>query len=79
MKDDVKKPGPAKTPPEPGVANFTGVDVEKFANNLARMVEQGGKALAAYMKPREEGQIKAGLSDEVADMVKTLGLSLIHI
>ena len=76
MKDDVKNTGPAKTPPEPGVANFTGVDVEKFANNLARMVEQGGKALAAYMKPREEGQIKAGLSDEVADMVKTLGLVL---
>src|SRR5262249_54083354 len=37
------------------------------------MVEQGGKALAAYMKPREEGQIKDGLSDEVADMAKTLG------
>lgn len=72
MKDDVK-PGPAKTPPEPGVANFSGVDVEKFANNLARMVEQGGKALAAYMKPREDGTIKPGLSDEIVDMVKTLG------
>ncbi len=72
MKDDVK-PGPAKTQPEPGVANFSGVDVEKFANNLARMVEQGGKALAAYMKPREDGTIKPGLSDEIVDMVKTLG------
>jgi polyhydroxyalkanoate synthase len=49
------------------------VDIEAFAGNLARMVEQGGKALAAYMKPREEGQIKAGLSDEVTDMIKTLG------
>ena len=28
------------------------VDIEAFAKNLARMVEQGGKALAAYLKPR---------------------------
>ena len=33
--------------------------------NLARMVEEGGKALAAYMKPREEGQIEGELSDEI--------------
>ena len=31
------------------------VDIEAFAANLARMVEEGGKALAAYLKPREEG------------------------
>src|SRR5581483_9210729 len=49
------------------------VDIEAFARNLARVVEEGGKALAAYMKPREEGQIEPGLSDEVTDMVKTLG------
>ena len=50
-----------------------GVDIEVFAKNLARMVEEGGKALAAYMKPREEGQVQAGLSDEMNDMVKTFG------
>jgi polyhydroxyalkanoate synthase len=49
------------------------VDIEAFSKNLARMVEQGGKALAAYMKPREEGQRDSGLSDEMTDMVKTLG------
>ena len=49
------------------------VDIEAFAKNLARMVEEGGKALAAYMKPREDGQVQAGLSDEMNDMVKTLG------
>src|SRR6188768_1564043 len=62
MKDNV---APA---PEVGA-----VDIEAFAKNLARMVEQGGKALAAYMKPREEGQVQPGLSDEMTDMVKTLG------
>ncbi len=39
------------------------------------MVEEGGKALAAYLKPREEGQIESGPSDEITDMVKTLGAS----
>ena len=34
----------------------TATDWEEMANNLARMIEQGGKALAAYLKPREEGR-----------------------
>ena len=54
-------------------AKVGAVDIEAFAKNLARMVEEGGKALAAYLKPREEGQVQAGLSDEMTDMVKTLG------
>jgi polyhydroxyalkanoate synthase len=49
------------------------VDVEVFARNLARMVEEGGKALAAYIKPREEGAAKAAFSDEITDVVKTFG------
>jgi polyhydroxyalkanoate synthase subunit PhaC len=49
------------------------VDVEAFARNLARLIEEGGKALAAYLKPREEGRIKTELSDQVTDAVKTLG------
>ncbi len=67
MKDDVK-PGPVQGPVQVGSLN-----IEAFANNLARLVEQGGKALAAYMKPREAGEMRAGMSDEVADVVKTLG------
>src|SRR5439155_11496122 len=56
----------------PAPVKIGAVDVEAFAKNLARMVEQGGKALAAYLKPREEGQVQAGLSDEMNDMIKTL-------
>ena len=48
------------------------IDIEKLARNLARMVEEGGKALAAYLKPREEGRIQ-GEHAEFIDMVKTLG------
>ncbi len=60
--------GSAKEPPKLGA-----VDVEAFAHNLARMIEEGGKALAAYMKPREEGKIKGELADDVTDVVKTVG------
>ena len=41
----------------PAPVKVGAVDIEAFAKNLARMVEEGGKALAAYMKPREEGQV----------------------
>ncbi len=49
------------------------VNVETFSRNLARLVEEGGRALAAYIKPREQGRKKPGLAaDEVAEVVKTL-------
>ena len=43
----------------PSIGEMGAVDVELFARNLARMIEEGGKALAAYMRPREEGDIQA--------------------
>ena len=48
------------------------LDLELLAKNLARMIEEGGKALAAYMKPREQGQIE-GERAEFIDAVKALG------
>jgi polyhydroxyalkanoate synthase len=48
------------------------LDLEELAKNLARMIEQGGKALAAYMKPREQGHIE-GERAEFIDAVKALG------
>ena len=47
-------------------------DVEEFAHNAARMLEEGGRALAAYLKPREEGRVDDQYA-EVTDVVKTLG------
>jgi polyhydroxyalkanoate synthase len=49
------------------------VDVEEFSRNLARLVEEGGRALAAYLKPREQGQDNRELADEVTEVAKTLG------
>ncbi len=50
----------------------TGVfDVEAFSRNLARSFEVGGKALTAYMKPRD-GRM-GGFPEEMTDIVRTLG------
>ena len=57
---------------KPEGAPAASIDIEQLARNLARMVEEGGKALAAYLKPREEGRIQ-GEHAEFIDMVKTLG------
>ena len=47
-------------------------DAEEFARNIARMMEEGGKALAAYLKPREEGR-RDDQYAEITDVVKTIG------
>jgi polyhydroxyalkanoate synthase len=65
MDDSTRK---NKAPPQ--VASF---DVEAFSQNLARLIEQGGKALAAYLKPREEGKIKDDLAKDLGEIVGTLG------
>jgi polyhydroxyalkanoate synthase subunit PhaC len=50
------------------------VDIEVLSRNIARMVEEGGKALAAYLKPREQGRVVTdGGAEDVADVVRTLG------
>jgi len=49
------------------------VDVEEFSRNLARLVEEGGRALAAYLKPRETGRNNTELAGEMTEVVRTLG------
>jgi polyhydroxyalkanoate synthase len=59
-----------RAPSEPAKPSST--DWEALAHNVARIVEEGGKAMAAYLKPREEGQVDDQYA-EVTDVVKTLG------
>ena len=68
--------GQAKEPlkqPATEPAKVKAVDIEAFSRNFARLIEESGKALAAYLKPREEGKIKSDLSDDMADIVRTIG------
>ncbi|WP_394017810.1 class I poly(R)-hydroxyalkanoic acid synthase [Xanthobacter pseudotagetidis] len=46
--------------------------MEAFSRNLARLVEEGGKAMAAYLGPREAGR-KDDMADDIADALKTVG------
>jgi polyhydroxyalkanoate synthase len=64
---------PAALPAVAPAPDPRGVDIEKLSRNIAKMVEQGGKALAAYLKPREEGDVKIEPAAEIAEVVKTLG------
>jgi polyhydroxyalkanoate synthase len=59
-----KAPAAPQPPPQ--------IDIEKFATNIAKVVEEGGKAFAAWLKPRAEGKVKEP-HEQVADIVKTLG------
>jgi polyhydroxyalkanoate synthase len=63
-KQELFKPSPMK---------IGTVDVEVFSRNLARLIEEGGRALAAYLKPREAGHDNGEFADEVTEVVKTLG------
>ena len=53
---------------------FSVKDPEEFARNLARTVEAGGQALAAYLKPREEGKAPAdAIAEQASEIMKTVG------
>jgi polyhydroxyalkanoate synthase subunit PhaC len=46
-------------------------DPERFALNLARMVEEAGRAASAWAMPREKGEVRDSVAEPVVDMVKT--------
>ena len=48
-------------------------NVEALSRNIARAIEEGGKLLAAYLKPMESGEAKRAQGDDVAEVVTTLG------
>lgn len=58
---------PAEPPPPPGP-----IDIEKFASNIAKVMEESGRALAAYLKPRVEGKVKEP-HEQITDVFKTFG------
>lgn len=50
-----------------------GVDYDALGRNLARIMEEGGKALYAYLEPRQRGQVRGDSASEWTDLVKTFG------
>jgi len=46
-------------------------NAEAFAMNIAKAMETSGQALAAYLKPRENGEAKDKPPNEIGEVVKT--------
>ncbi|UFZ05548.1 class I poly(R)-hydroxyalkanoic acid synthase [Bradyrhizobium ontarionense] len=46
-------------------------DAEAFAMNIAKAMETSGKALAAYLKPRENGEVQDRPPTELTEVVKS--------
>lgn len=66
-------PPPAEAAPASADANPHGIDVEALTVNMARLIEEGGRAVTAFLMPREGGSRTVGYADEVADAVKAIG------
>src|SRR4051812_1927649 len=65
-----------QAPSEPQATSQAPVPVpnfEELSRNMALLVEEAGKATAAYLKPLEQREAKSGLPDQVSEVVKTLG------
>ena len=67
-------PNPHAVPqPAPAEASAYNIDVEALTKNMARLMEEGGRAVEAYLRPRDNGVQKIGYSNEITDAVRTLG------
>jgi polyhydroxyalkanoate synthase subunit PhaC len=66
---------PANVPAKPSGADAPPLtpDVEALAHNIAQAIELGGKALAAYLAPRQSGEIKTTIADDIGEMVRSIG------
>ena len=64
---------PAKTKDAPAGHPFPLPDFEALSKNMGRLVEEAGKAVAAYMGPIEAGKTNPDFADHVEDAVKTFG------
>ena len=56
---------------DPQIEAYLVKDPDKLAANLARVVEEAGKAAAAWARPREQGLAQDTVADPMADIVRT--------
>ncbi|MGN6535050.1 MAG: class I poly(R)-hydroxyalkanoic acid synthase, partial [Mesorhizobium sp.] len=66
-----KDAGKTEAPDNPSVEQYLVKDPERFALNIARMIEQAGKAASAWAEPREKGERSDHVAEPAADMVRT--------
>ena len=66
-----KSQGPATQSGEPIAAPIP--NFERLAQNVSRMMQEGSRVMAAYMKPLESGENPNNASNEIVDAVRSLG------
>jgi polyhydroxyalkanoate synthase len=66
-----KDAGKTEAPDTASVEQYLVKDPERFALNIARMIEQAGKAASAWAEPREKGERSDHVAEPAADMVRT--------
>jgi len=49
-------------------------NAEAFAMNIARAMESSGQALAAYLKPRQSGEVRDQTPNELGEVIKTFSV-----
>lgn len=49
-------------------------NAEAFAMNIARAMESSGQALAAYLKPRQTGEVRDKTPNELGEVIKTFSV-----
>src|SRR5215831_251203 len=49
-------------------------NAEAFAMNIARAMESSGQALAAYLKPRQTGEVRDKPPNEFGEVIKTFSV-----
>jgi len=67
-------PPPAAAAPLPVEFRGPGVEFNVMAENMAKLVDQGRKALAAAIGGIDPGEARSELANSVADATKTLGV-----
>jgi polyhydroxyalkanoate synthase subunit PhaC len=67
------KPANDARPQAAAPAALPAPDVDALAHNIAQVIEQGGRVLAAYLRPRESGEIKTTIADDIGEMVRSIG------
>jgi polyhydroxyalkanoate synthase len=59
--------------PLTGQTDATKPDFERILYNMARLMEQSGKAMAASLRPTETGEAASTMSNELQDAVRSIG------
>jgi polyhydroxyalkanoate synthase subunit PhaC len=69
---DIAPPPAAPSTRPASTGQNPALDVDALTRNISQAIEQGGKALAAYLAPRQSGEIKVTVAADIGEMVRSI-------